>query len=58
MSLINTTHPKQTSAYLKRRAIRLRKKAQFMADPIVREDLLQRAARANGRANMLYNTCE
>ncbi|WP_288986053.1 hypothetical protein [uncultured Pseudoalteromonas sp.] len=52
----NSDNIKQTSAYLKRRASRLRRKSNSARDESLRSCLLQMAERANMRANELYFT--
>ncbi|BEI26269.1 hypothetical protein NMR92_001287 [Vibrio cholerae] len=50
----NSTDPKQTAAYLKRRSTRLRKKARFARDSSTCERLIHMADRAVTRANEIY----
>jgi hypothetical protein len=56
-SFVNSTsskNAKQTAAYLKRRASRLRRKSNYVRTVSVRESLLHMAERATLRANELY----
>lgn len=50
----SSKNDKQTAAYLKRRATKLRKKSRFVRADSVRDHLLHMAERATLRANRLY----